>query len=294
MQQQHGSSSDAGESAVNPAAEAEAASAQHTAWLNRTQEERVAARKQRWGGEEEDMEDMEAFLADVREMKAKKAQEEEEETQLEGAQAEAKPKKPPKIKRRCPLCKKDIVPVSFDAHMAFHRNKGETMPENEEDFFIDPTFGGQGVPRVLILMGLPGSGKSTNCLLHVCTAECIRSPGLCADLSPFCPPPSLAPACMHLSLSFPASHGSLRLLSLFPPGRQSWRDESTAVRPSASLAHQMGQMVVQQHSQLPDPSDIPSSPGCNTWGTVHNIRRSAAAPSYNEAPSHRYLSCFSD
>ena len=204
MQQQHGSSSDAGESAVNPAAEAEAASAQHTAWLNRTQEERVAARKQRWGEEEEDMEDMEAFLADVREMKAKKAQEEEEETQPDGAQAEAKPKKPPKIKRRCPLCKKDIVPVSFDAHMAFHRNKGETMPENEEDFFIDPTFGGQGAPRVLILMGLPGSGESTSCLLHVCTAEFMLSSGIYAVLSPSCPPPSLAPACMHLSLSFPA------------------------------------------------------------------------------------------
>lgn len=98
--------------------------------MNRTREERIAQRKAKWGDPEE-QEDLEDFLA---ELKANKAA------------------RPAKQKKLCPLCKKQIVPSSYEAHMEFHRSKGQIVPDAENDL-IDPSF---TAPRVLVLMGLPG------------------------------------------------------------------------------------------------------------------------------------------
>ena len=55
---------------------------------------------------------------------------------------------------KCPLCKKMIVKESFGAHLTWHQeHKGERLLTVDEDDIKDTTFGGEGRPRFLVLMG---------------------------------------------------------------------------------------------------------------------------------------------
>jgi len=119
-----------------------------------------------------DEEEMEAFLEEIR---AKKEAESNTKAEDAGVKKEvdddeedasdAPSSKKRGLREKCPLCKKSIVQASYEFHMSWHAGKGEVLLKGESEDVPDPTFEGQGRPRMIVLMGLPGSGKSTLCKL---------------------------------------------------------------------------------------------------------------------------------